>query len=281
MSPILFKNGNENITSENILNSLRQVGAADCDALYIHTDMTFGLPAMGRKQLLTAILDIFLKLDVPTLVFPTFTFSFCNNEIYDPATSKTPMGAINEFARKTGLGFRTEDPLLSIYVIGARLNLDMPPGIESIGVDSSYDRLHNSGKNIKFLFFGADMSACFTYTHYMEAILNVPYRYPRKFNGFIRKAGESTPAEALLHTTYGNCVLNPEPVTRNTMQARGQLREVPIGGSLICCFSEKDAHETLGEMITANPFCFTDGTFDEDKKNTDYNIAGIHVKSVM
>lgn len=281
MQHTLFNSSQGPVTGADFKRALLNVGAAECDVLYIHTDMTFGLPALPRKSLLSELLDLILNLDVKTLIFPLFTFSFCNGEIYDPFTSKSQMGAINEFARKSGLGFRTLDPLLSVYVIGDPLNLALPPGKESIGKDSSYDRLHKSGKDIKFLFFGADMSACFTYTHYMEAILNVPYRYPREFQGEIFLDGKLTPCTAILHSTYANCRLNPEPVTHNTMLAANQLHKCAVGDNGLCCFSERDAFNSLSAMIENNPLCLTDGSFDPSAKITTYNPSGQRVVSVL
>lgn len=281
MDSVLFKSVQGDVRNGDFKAALQKIGASECDVLYVHTDMTFGLPVLPRKALLEEILAIFLDLGVKTLIFPTFTFSFCNNEIYDPLASKSQMGAINEFARKSGLGLRTLDPLLSVYVIGDPLNLDNEPGIESIGKDSTYDRLHNSGEDVKFLFFGADMSACFTYTHYMEAIMNVPYRYPRKFEGKIKLEGREKSADAILHTTYSNCALNPVPVTRNMMSAAKQLHIRQLGDGNLCCFSEEDAFNTLSSMLDKDIFCLTDGKFDLNKKETAYNIYRNRVVSVL
>lgn len=281
MNPLLFKDAQSEVKRNDLKSALLKVGVADCDVLYTHTDMTFGLPALPRKALLEELLALFLELGVKTLIFPTFTFSFCNNEIYDPLTSKSQMGAINEYMRKSGLGFRTLDPLLSVYVIGDPLNLNTRPGVESIGRDSTYDRLHNSGKEIKFLFFGADMSACFTYTHYMEALLNVPYRYPRKFLGKIMQGGQLEESAAILHTTYSNCVLNPVPITHNTMLAANQLHKQRVGAGSLCCFAEKDAFNTLSSMLSENELCLTDGSYDPAENRADYNRAGVRVVSVL
>lgn len=281
MDNILFNSSHGSVKKSDFRTALQKTRAGECDVLYVHTDMTFGLPALPRRALLTELLQLLLDLNVRTLIFPTFTFSFCNNEIYDPETSKSQMGAINEFARKSGAGARTLDPLLSVYVIGDPLNLLEKPGVESIGVDSSYDRLHRSGQDVNFLFFGADMSACFTYTHYMEALKGVPYRYPRQFEGQIRINGELQPATAILHSTYSNCCLNPVPITHNAMQAAGMLHKKEVGDNGLCCFSEKDGYRAISALIEENPFCFTDGKFDINQKDTAYNRGGQRVVSVL
>lgn len=111
MSNILFHGQKEEVNAAHMREALLGVGAADCDVLYIHTDMTFGLPALKRGVLLAELLGILEGLGVATLVFPTFTFSFCNHEPFDVQNTRTPMGALNEYARKTGRGRRSPDPL--------------------------------------------------------------------------------------------------------------------------------------------------------------------------
>lgn len=281
MDSVLFRSEHGDVTVSGMRVALQAVGAADCDALYIHTDMTFGLPAVRRGQLLAELLGVIESLDVRTLIFPTFTFSFCNNEPFDIQNSKTPMGALNEYVRKSGRGVRSVDPLLSVYVLGDRLNLTDDLSEESIGVGSNYDRLHHCGKEVRFLFFGADMRQCFTYTHYMEAIIGVPYRYNREFSGTVIDGGTLQEGrKALLYSTYANCRLSSKPVVYDTMLQYGQLRMESVGNSLFCSFTEKDAYATISDLLYDNILCLTDGTFDPTIKNTSYNVNNQRIISV-
>ena len=276
----LFHSQAGDVTDGAIHTALRKCGAADCDVLYIHTGMGFGLPAVGRKQLLGGLLDIFQGLGVETLVFPTFTFSFCNNEPFDIDKSPTPMGALNEFARKSGLGVRSADPLLSVYVIGEDPGLTQDLSAYSIGAGSSYDRLHTCGKKTKFLFFGTDMRDCFTYTHHVEAMVRVPYRYDREFSGVVMRNGMECPCSVWLYSTYANCRLNPAPVVHDFMEQAGMLRKVHIGEGSVCCFDEKDGYDAVASLLSRDPLCLTDGTFRAQEKDTRYNISGERVVSV-
>ena len=274
---ILFRSDNGDVSTQMMLDKLKSVGAHDCDVLYIHTDMSFGLPTkeLKRQEILAALLNVLEALNVKTLVFPTFTFSFCNNEPFDIQNSKTFMGALNEYVRKTGRGIRTSDPLLSEYVLGDPLNLVDNLSIYSIGKGSFYDHLHECDKKVKFLFFGADMRDCFTYAHYMEAIIGIPYRYNRTFTGSVIDHGkESHDQTAVLYSTYANCRLNPVPVIFNEMNKKGQLMIESIGNSSFYCFAEKDAYETISELLKKDPLCLTDGTFDETRKDTSYIKTG-------
>ena len=270
----LFVSSAGTITTANLLTTLLKIGAQECDVLYIHTGMALGLPAKGmsRNELLAALLEVLENLHVGTLVFPAFTFSFCNNEPFDIQRTRTPMGALNEFVRKSGKGVRSRDPLLSVYVLGDPLNLVDNLGKYSIGRDSSYDRLHHCGREVRFLFLGADMRECFTYTHYAEAMIGVPYRYDRMFRGTIVDNGvEARDQEAILYTCYANCRLNPVPVVHNAMLQAGQLCTATVGEATLCCFSEKEAWGTLQRLLGENPLCLTDGTYDPSVQDTSYD----------
>lgn len=279
----LFSSSSGDVTVRSVQNALYEVGAHDCDILYIHTGISFGLPVSGikRKELLGILLEILQNVGVRTLVFPTFTFSFCNNEIFDVQKSKTSMGAINEFARKSGQGVRSKDPLLSVYVLGDPLDLVDGLGENSLGPESNYDRIHQHGEKVKFLFLGAKMEECFTYTHHMEAMFSSPYRYYREFCGTVVEGNKQTPnVTAKLFSTYANCTLNPAPIIRDAMSTRGQLRRQSLGESSVCCFSEQDAYTTIAEVLQHNPYALTDGTFDPAQKSTVYAPVG-RVNSVL
>ena len=58
MDNILFQSRTGSVSAEQMKKALLSVGAADCDVLYVHTGMSFGLPALKRGQLLAELLNI-------------------------------------------------------------------------------------------------------------------------------------------------------------------------------------------------------------------------------
>ena len=277
----LFHSQNGDISAHTIQEALRTVRADECDVLYIHTGMRFGTPAgdISRKTLLSALLDCLESLRVGTLIFPTFTFSFCNNEAYDRQKSPSQMGALNEFARKSGKGVRSADPLLSVYIIGKRTDLAENLSQYSIGEGSNYDKLHHCGDKVKFLFFGADMRECFTYTHYMEAVMKSPYRYDREFSGLVIDGEKRQQTTCYLYTTYANCTLNPVPVVYNEMKQRGQLLQTALGNGTVLTLEEQDGFATIAELLEKDPYCLTNGTFDPSRADRAYDNS-VRVVSV-
>ena len=150
----LFR-GREDVTTSTLLRCLESVGAADCQLLYVHSEMSFGKPnaELGKTGLLQAVLDTLLELGVPTLCVPTFTFSFCNGVAYDPKQSRSKMGVFNEYIRRLPDAERSIDPLMSSAVLGADHQVVRDLGHSSVGEGSTFDKLH-AAKNARFLFLG-------------------------------------------------------------------------------------------------------------------------------
>ncbi len=169
-----------------ITDTLKDIGADDCETLFIHSDITFGKPlgTFNRKDYLSGLYESLLRLNVRNIIMPTFTYSFCNNEEYDVIKSRSSMGALSEFIRKSEGRYRTLDPLLSLSVPEALRDRFSGLSDHSLGKGSGLDRLHQMD-GVKFLFFGAKQSECFTYVHYVEKMLDVPYRYDQLFTGTV------------------------------------------------------------------------------------------------
>ncbi len=256
---MLFQSTAGSIISEDTLRAaLDRVRAADCRILYIHTGMHFGAPnpELGRTGLLTRLWDILRGLGVPTLLFPTFTFSFCNGQDFDVAQSRSRMGALNEYVRKLPGTMRSLDPLMSSAVTGLDRGLATNTGHHSIGENSIFDRLHLRGRDVKFLFFGTTASDCFTYTHYVEESLGAPYRYRREFTGNITSGGRTWHDTYILFVRYHGVV----PATSGKLEAdlirRGHLHKVACGDSSISALAEPDGYSTIVEHLTADPYAY-------------------------
>src|SRR5579871_6502582 len=153
----LFQNPDGSwVTTTGILELLERVKAPEARILYIHTGMTLGSPdpKLSRRELLSHLYEVIASLGVPTICLPTFTFSFCNGKDYCVEKTPSKMGALNEFVRKLPQAIRSVDPLMSNVVIGSDTDLVADLGKHSIGESSTFDKLHQRGKDAKFLFLG-------------------------------------------------------------------------------------------------------------------------------
>ena len=117
---VLFKSKNGDVTKKNLIDALIEIEAQNCEYLFIHSEINFGMPnpELSKKELLGHILDCIKSLKVKNLLVPTFTFSFCNREEFDVQNTKSSMGTFAEFFRKQPDAIRSVDPLMSVAMIG-------------------------------------------------------------------------------------------------------------------------------------------------------------------
>ena len=268
------------VASSDFVAALRQVGAHDCQVLYMHTALSFGQinPELGRAELLGEIHQAISSLGVPTLCVPTFTFSFCNGEDYDVARSKSRMGALNEFIRQRPEAIRSVDPLLSVALVGKDRDLVENLGHESIGADSTFDKL-NRRDGVQFLFLGVPLGDCFTYMHYLEWRAQVPYRYNREFQGRITHGTRIYEDTYTLFVRYRDVTPGDGGHTYERMLVdRGWLRAVPLGDSFIWCVGERDARELYLDLLRKSPDFFIQEPFSAphaDKTFVAHNMVAL------
>lgn len=243
------------VTSQTMEQALRAVGAADADVLFIHTDLTFGMPDMAhsRNELMSGMMKAVLALGVGTVCVPTFTFSFPNGRDYDVKKSCSRMGAFNEYLRKQKDAVRSVDPLMSVALLGDRHYLVTDIGHSSIGEGCTFDLLHKEKGTVRFVFLGTRPSLCFTYTHYMEYVFDVPYRYERSFTGKITTTDGQTYEDTYqLYVRYQGV----EPTSRDDFEqlllATGAMRKAACGDSFVYCVEESDAYEAFMEQMNKN-----------------------------
>ncbi len=271
-SILLFKTAHgKPVTSDDLRAALEDVQAHDCRVLYMHTGLSFGLlnPDLSRAELLDAVYQTVRSLGVSTLCVPTFTFSFCNGEDYDSMRSKSRMGALNEFIRQRPEAFRSEDPLMSVAVVGEDRDLAENLGHESTGETSTFDKL-SQRNGVKFLFLGVGVGDCFTYMHYLEWVAKVPYRYNREFTGKITHKGRTYEDTYKLFVRYNNVKPNTASyVYEKLLEERELLRVTPLGDSSIRCMCESDARAVYLELLQKDPNYFITEPFrSEHADNT-------------
>lgn len=255
----LFKTEDGNwISDVQIRESLMDMGAHDCDVLYIHSALNFGLPNMEIKngQLLKCLIDTIELLNVPTVVMPTFTFSFCNGKSYDPLTSKSRMGALNEFFRKQDGVIRSNDPLMSVALKGKDTYLATNVGTHSISDGSTFDMIHHKS-GVKFLFIGPRIGDCLTYMHYLEWLFDVDYRYIRHFIGEIIDNGTSKTIDQDLFVRYNGVFANDASYKyEDWMVEEKAAKRIKLGNGFLSIVGEKDATNYYKKCLEIDPHYF-------------------------
>jgi aminoglycoside 3-N-acetyltransferase len=274
----LFRARDE-VTTSDLLRCLESVGAGDCRLLYVHSEMSFGRPnpELGKTGLLQAVLDTLLELGVPTLCMPTFTFSFCNGVAYDVTQSRSKMGVFNEYVRRLPQAERSIDPLMSAAVLGADHQVVRDLGHHSIGERSTFDKIH-AAKNARFLFLGVGAAKCFTYTHYVEERLRVPYRYDRDFTGTIidgeHRDGEQRREETYtLYVRYKGVVPEASTKFEDFLVQDGLMKKVACGDNFISSIAEPVAYDTIAGKLRDDAGYFLAAPAPEHK-DTRFELQG-------
>lgn len=269
----LFFSKNGWIDKSKILSSLLSVEADSCDILYIHSGLNFGIPnpELKREELINEILEVFIELNVKTLCMPNFTFSFCNNLNFDLDRSRSKMGALNEYFRIQSNAKRSLDPLMSVSIMGDDSDLIENLGNESIGHNSTFEKLSKKD-NVKFLFFGTALHDCFTYMHYLEYVAKSKYRYNREFKGLITANGNTEESTYVLFIRYNNVMPNVQTTIEygDILKHRKNLKSGALGNSYVSCVDERSAKNLYLNIIEKNPNYFILGDFDIKSADTTF-----------
>ncbi len=264
MDDFLFKHDGRVISSSVLRRILRELQADQCDVLYIHTGMQFGLPnlQLGRSGVLEAIAEVLYGLDVPTLIMPSYTFSFCDGQAFDLAKSASSMGALNEYMRVRHQWMRSCDPLMSNILHGEERGLLTQIGKQSVGRGSTFDLLSNLNAEVKFLFLGPRIHDCFTYMHYLEAIKQVPYRYDFTFSGSIIDGNRHYEDQYTLYIRdEGVQAGGGANIYENMLIERGVAGFEHVGGGAITVVDLDSARSLYLELLEMSPNFYIEEVF--------------------
>lgn len=267
---LFFTKNGQWVTNKSMLETLLSIGADKCDILYIHTALSFGQPnpQLKKSAMLNELLNVIKSLGVKTICMPTFTFSFCNGLDYNPATSASRMGVLNEFFRKQEGVIRSVDPLMSVALLGEDKDLVTGVGHVSCGENSTFDKLRHRD-NVKFLFLGPKIGDCLTYMHYMEWLYTVDYRYNRIFRGNVTIGDNTSVEEYALFVRYKSVIPNTASYDyEQKMYDNGTAFIAPCGDGTISIVDEKNASVEYKKCLDENLYYFVDfenGVFVKDK----------------
>ena len=179
--------------SDNLLIHLRDEMELEPNALvWLHS----GVMGLGLlKGGLGTVTNVFDKvLSDGALIVPTFSYSWCNGENYDPlATECWNMGVYAKDAWKDQRFKRNNNPNFSVSVMDNTVNHEVRNALLSDGVqktcfgkNSSFHNLYLLSKDRPgyiMLLGGAHNDVVFrtTFLHMVEEDIGVPYRYIKKF----------------------------------------------------------------------------------------------------
>lgn len=186
-----------------LVDALRAIDIGPGDIVFLHSNVTqflkLPLPVPNKLQfLLETLLGVMPK---GTLAVPTFTYSFCRRGIYDSRKAQSEVGLFPEIVRRDPRAMRSEHAIFSVAAIGP----DAPflcknLSNSSYGPGSVFERFYVG--DAKVLNIDVPVMVAFTYVHYPEQFVGVPYRYSKYFRGTSIIDGETSVGEWEL---YARC----------------------------------------------------------------------------
>jgi aminoglycoside 3-N-acetyltransferase len=246
---------------QRLAEALREVGVRRGDVLFSHGNIGyFGIPAEGRsasvvcETILGAFEDAFGA--EGTLVIPTFTYSFCKGQPFDPAATPSTCGAFTEWVRQHPNAVRSADPIFSVAAIGARAReMTRVAPVECFGRDSFWARFLAADGLIANLNFDAGS----TFIHFVERELGVPYRYDKLFTGEIVENGAPRRSEAVF---FCQDLSNPgtgaafEPFDE-LARSRGLATTARVGRGAVVAIRASATRDLIARTLPERPWMLT------------------------
>lgn len=251
----LLNFNNKVLYKKDLKNTIEQLGIKSGDIICMPSELfNFGIPMQKKNDFLKSILECFFDVlgEDGTLIMPTFTYSFCKNEIYDKVKSTTKMGALNEYFRNQEGVKRTNDPIFSFAVKGAKEDLFLKDSASCFGENSVYDCLIKN--NGKYVLFGTTIGH--TLTHRIEEEVGVEYRYFKTFNGLMideygKKIDKSI--EYYVRCLDKKSLPDVDNINKITRSTKSFIKQ-SFGGADICVFDAKEYREALINALKKDKF---------------------------
>ncbi len=253
-----------NYTYEDIIEALRKIDIVTGDTVFLHTNIGF----FGRLEnaktadaLCEGFFDALQEVvgKEGTIVVPTFSYSFCHQEEYDPVNTPTTCGMFSEYVRKQDGVIRSLDPNFSVAAWGRlAAYYTGDPSHESFGKGSFWERfLKEKGKIVCM-----NMDCGSTFVHYVECCNQVDYRYNKAFNGILTDYQGNRKKDYFVHYVYD--LDKPEdgpffPRLHEKYQECGLCREAALGKGIMRSMKSEEYFTFISDTLKKEPRFLTIG----------------------
>lgn len=247
-----------NYSNEHIINSLKKVGVTKGDNLFIYSNIGFFgrlKDADTREDYYRIFKEAIFEtiLGEGTLIVPTFTYSFCNDEVFNKDETPSICGFFSEMVRQDHESVRSDDANFSVAAIGKNAEYFTKEAPEySFGKNSIWDRFLD--KNGKFCNFNFDSGS--TFIHYVEKMLKVSYRYDKGFPGTTLKAFNRREEKIFYHFVYDLEKPNNGPdFSKFDKKAKefSITKVANVGKGQIVLISARDTFNLVKEELDVDP----------------------------
>lgn len=178
-------------SKESIVNHFRNdLNVKDDDVVFLFSGVWgLGFLEGGIDTINKAFQEILPK---GLLIIPTFSYSWCNGQIFDPLKSKCEdMGAFSNSSVGDLRYERSLNPNFSVSFLKNDWNSELIADLLKVdntcfGENSIFGNIYKLSlhKNVHVVLFGGAFKDCLfrcTFIHYIQNKVQVPYRYNKKF----------------------------------------------------------------------------------------------------
>lgn len=261
----LFISGNKTFFVRDVVKRLHSVGIQTGDVIFIHSDLAaFGKLAgqWDRTTFVNCFIDAILGVvgKTGTVIVPTYTYSYCAKEVYDPDTSASKVGTLSEVFRKRPDAVRSLHPIFSVSAIGKNAKMYTTNiGNDGFGKDSVFDRLLKR-KNARYVIFGVPYFSC-NVVHLIERVRGVPYRFLKNFTGITRihHREQQTNCEYYVRYLDKDVVPSFDKIEQHLLNKRF-MSKVQLGSGWISSTRVSDIYTEGLALLGQDPHIFLEGT---------------------
>jgi aminoglycoside 3-N-acetyltransferase len=248
------------ITAEHICAKLRSLGVEPEDELFVHSDMRRLLAAQGsgrEAKLTTVVQGLTGAVPNGTLMLPTFSYSFCRDELFDVETTPSTVGVLTEHFRGLPGVRRTLEPIFSTAIRGPvdddwEPHLFQPGDRNCFGERSIFAYLLE--RDAKIVCLGIDPSVC-TLVYLAEQRAAVPYRYFKAFRGEVidaRRKRTTVTARYFVRRLDAGVENDFIPLFAE-LEALGDLRRSRLGRAEVWVVNARAVIATARRRLTEDP----------------------------
>jgi hypothetical protein len=241
--------------------TLQRIGIERGDMVYVASDATYLLAAarkrwgtqepFDREEFLHSFVDDLQNAvgDAGTLLFPVFTWRFCRGEAFDQRKTTGEVGALNNWVLANRRDFRrTRHPMYSFMVWGRGaeelLALD---NVDAWDEKSPFAYLHTHGG--KMLLVNVSLQRAFTFMHYVERSIKVPYRYLKSFRGNYTDENGCTEERSYVLYVRDLAIISEEKLSDAMLEGPGAMVSGEWSGGILKSIDLSHAYDIVKDDL--------------------------------
>lgn len=225
---------------------------SDDELTLIHSDVRLLLPLVkesermaDREGMLSAMLEQIVNRFGSNIILPTYNYKFPETKEFDVSQTPSEVGALTDFARQQPGWLREPTPIFS----HCAKEFGLPFVRNPFGSESIFQRLVKQRGRIALLGVGVES---LTFIHNSEFHSNAPYRYVKKFDGFVVSADSKVKRtiEFLVRPPGSLVVYDFDKISGHFIEKGLSTQPHPR----ITLLEASGAHEELLNKLDKNPF---------------------------